>query len=275
MGLRELGRLVVLGAAVLGARSADAASSFAWSGDAERDFPSNQAGVRVLVNPNYPTINPEGYLRANNMSPGWAIKDVRLRHDAGTDTMYFGLNFFGIAGDVDGNGDPGTVGPGAPRGALDLPNLGGRESVTVGLDLTGSGRPQILAGVPGDKRQAGPGVNGFNVASNQRLSSGLAGSYGPSLSQFQGELLTSPSATAPDFVFSVRNFSQLPGYDPERGFNLIAFAGTPDDTYEEEGVLFSRVAFGRIPEPATVLGWGAALVGAAAWRLRRRSAEGR
>jgi hypothetical protein len=275
MILRELRRLAgVLAALVVAAPALAGSISGPWTGDAEKDFPSTKPGVITLVNPKYPTVNPEAYIQANNMSTGWAIKDVRLQYDTTGDVMYFGLNFFGIAGDSDGNGNPGTVSSAAAaRGAVDIASLGGRESITVGIDLAGTGRPQILAGVPSDKRQAGPGLDGFSVANNLRLSSGLAGSYGPSLSQFQGDLLFDPSAEHPDFIFTIKNFSKLPGYDPDRGFGLVAFAGSPDDTVEEEGVLFSRVAFGRIPEPATVLGWSVALVGIGAWRrLRRRSA---
>jgi hypothetical protein len=231
--------------------------------------------VLTLVNPRYPTVNPEQYVIDNKFSTGWSIKDIRLRYDASTDTMKLGVNFFGIAGDADSNGNPGTVSDAAAgKGAIDLANLGGRESITVGLDLTNSGRPTILAGVPGDKRQAADGLNGFTVALYKAANAGLAYSYGTHLPQFTGDLVFNPSPESPDFLFTIRNFSRLPGYDPTNGFGLVAFAGSPDDTFEEEGVLFSRVASGQIPEPATVLGWSAVVAGCAVWRLRRFRAGG-
>ncbi len=246
----------------------------AWTGNVEADFPSTQTGVITLVNPRYPSANPESYISANNMSTGWSIKDVRVMYNNTQDTLYVGLNFFGIAGDADGNGNPATVSTAAAnKGAIDLANLGGRESVTVGFYMTGGSRPDFLAGVPQNKQQAGPGLDGFKFAAYQNLNTNLAQSYGPTLTSHLGELFFDPSAQHPDFVFSVKNFSQLPGYDPVNGFGLIAYAGSPDDTFSEEGALFPRVAFGLIPEPATVLGWSL-VVAAAAWRVRARGRRG-
>jgi hypothetical protein len=241
------------------------------SGNVETDFPSTQSGVITLVNPRYPTTNPEQYLATNNMTTGWAIKDVRLVYDQPTDTLYVGLNFFGVAGDADGNGNPGTVSSAAAaKGAIDLPNLGGRESITVGFNLTGGTKPDFLAGVPQNKQQAGPGLIGFTFSAYQNLNTSLAQSYGTALTNHLGTLFFNPSAATPDFIFSVANFSQLPGYDPINGFGLVAYAGSPDDTYAEEGVLFPRVAFGRIPEPATAVAWSLATLAGIAWRVRAR-----
>ena len=39
---------------------------------------------------------------------GWNIKDIRLDYNAATDTMYVGVNTYGVAGNVDGNGTPGS-----------------------------------------------------------------------------------------------------------------------------------------------------------------------
>lgn len=276
MGRRALGYLMVLGLlgtpAVAGPLvTAGPVSPSGFSGNVETDFPSTRIGVITLVNPRYPTANPEAYVAQHGLSTGWSIKDIRLMYDEQADKMYVGVNFFGIAGDADSNGDPGTVSASAAaKGAIDLPSLGGRESITVGLDMTKSGKPTILAGVPGDKRQAGPGLNGFAVSTYANVNAGIANSYSLPLSLHQGTLYSDPSAAKPDFEFSINNFSQLPGYNPDNGFSLIAFAGTPDDTFEEEGVLFSDVAFGRIPEPATVVAWSVVLGAGAFWRHRNR-----
>lgn len=277
-GRRALGTMMLLGVLSTPALAgplitAGPVNPSTFTGNVERDFPSTQVGVITLVNPRYPTVNPEAYIAQHGLSTGWSIKDIRLMYDEQADRLYVGVNFFGIAGDADSNGDPGTVSPqAAAKGAIDLPSLGGRESIVVGLDMTKSGKPTILAGVPGDKRQAGPGLNGFSVASFANVNAGIANSFGLPLSMHQGTLFFDPSAQHPDFLFSINNFSKLPGYNPDNGFGLIAFAGTPDDTFEEEGVLFSDVAFGRIPEPATVLAWSVVVAAGAAWRRygRRR-----
>ncbi len=241
------------------------------TGNVEKDFVAGQPGITTLVNPRYPTVNPEKYIADNQLSPGWSIKDVRVSYDKATDTLDVGLNFFGIAGDADGNGDPGTVSTAAQlMGAKDVANLGGRESITVGFDVNGDGRPDFLAGVPGDKSQAGPGTDGFTFASYQSTGLGLANSYGQPLTTYLGNLQFNPSATHPDFEFTVKNFSKLPGYNPKNGYGLMAFAGTPDDIYEEEGVLFPRVSAGEIPEPASLLAWATLVAGGALWGRHRR-----
>lgn len=243
----------------------------ALTGNVEKDFPSSVPGVITLINPRYPTTNPEAFIAANKLSPGWSIKDIRLYYDRASDQMYVGLNTFGIAGDSDGNGDPGTVSAAAAAaGKIDVPNLGGRETITVGFDMARTGVPTILAGVPMNKAQAGSGTNGFVVSAYKNSGLGLANSYGTAQPQFDGGLAFNPSADRPHFEFMIKNFSKLPGYDPVNGFGLVAYAGTPDDGFEEEGVLFPQVAAGKIPEPTTVLGW--AMLGAVGLAWRRRQA---
>jgi hypothetical protein len=244
------------------------------TGDVEVDFPAGHPNVTVLTNPRYPSVNPEAYIAQHNLSPGWSIKDIRLDYNKSSDEMYVGVNTFGIAGDADGNGDPGTVSAAAAaQHALDVPHLGGRESITLGFDFNHDGRPDILAGVPGDKTQAGPGQDGFTVAPYKNTGLGIANSYGAPLLDNIAGLKFDPSAQHPDFEFIIRNFSKLPGYDASSPFGLIAFAGTPDDIYEEEGALFPQVSGQEVPEPASLLGWGALAAAGLAWRLRRPRAH--
>jgi hypothetical protein len=258
--------------ATLIAAPAGAGSITTLTGNVEVDFPAGASDVITLVNPRYPTNNPEAYIASHNLSTGWSIKDIRLSYDKAADVMYVGVNFFGIAGDADSNGNPGTVSAAAAaHGAIDVAHLGGRESITLGFDMTNSGSPGFLAGVPGDKSTAGAGLNGFTIAEFTGSGLGLANSYGAVMSNQMGGLFFDPSAANPDFEFAIRNFSKVPGYDPTKGFGLIAFAGTPDDTYEEEGALFPRVGGQQVPEPASLVGWAAFAAAGAVWRLRRRS----
>lgn len=243
------------------------------TGNVATDFPSGAPGVTTLVNPQFTMNDPASYIAANNMSPGWSIKDIRLYYDKGTDTMDVGVNFFGIAGDADGNGNPGTISPAnASKGYLDMPSLGGRESITVGFDFLHTGTPQVLAGVPGEKSQSGAGLDGFNIALNTDNGLGLANSYGATLSSNLGNLAFDPSASHPGFEFTIKNFSKLPGYNPNASYSLVAFAGSPDDGVEEEGVRFAAVSAEHIqvPEPASWLAWSIGLAGASVLGRRRR-----
>ncbi|HEU5115861.1 MAG TPA: hypothetical protein VFT74_04225, partial [Isosphaeraceae bacterium] len=151
--------VIALAAAPVASTMADPINAHS-TGNVETDFPLGATGITTLVNPKYPTNDPASYIASNNLSPGWSIKDIRLYYDKGTDTMDVGVNFFGVAGDADGNGNPGTSS--TSNGFVDMPHLGGRESITVGFDFLHTGQPQVLAGVPGDKTQSGPGTDGFN-----------------------------------------------------------------------------------------------------------------
>jgi len=265
--------------ALLAARPVSA-DAIQFTGNVERDFaltPGN--GVVQVVDFKRPDGSSSPLDVAQqpwlNGVSGWNIKDLRLAYDNRTDTLMVGVNFFGIAGDADGNGDPGGADPRtSASGGIDLPNLGGRESISVGFDLRNRGIPDIVAGVPGDKAKAGTGIDGFTVASYNNSNAGLAFSYGNTLTQHMGALAFDPSAEHPHFEFTIANFSKLPGFDPEEGFSVRVFAGTPDDVVAgEDQIPLTRVVFPQlepqVPEPATLLTW-LVLSGGAAYRMRGR-----
>ena len=280
---RKITRWALVATALLGARSASAAP-IQFTGNVENDFSlAPGSGVARVVDSPLPDGSPDpnhvpqaSWMTAAGLTTGWSIKDVRLKYDAGTDTMAVGVNFFGVAGDADGNGNPGLADPRTTAvGGLDTAHLGGRKSISVGFDLTGSGTPQIVAGVPADKSTAGPGTDGFTVAAYKETSQGLAYDYGKTLTNNLGGLAFDPSKAQPGFEFTIKNFSTLPGYSPGKGFNLSVFAGSPDDVVAGEDAFSSRhvaipaAQLTATPEPATLMAW-AAVAGLAGFRARRR-----
>ncbi len=273
--------------AVLGNRAAPA-GQIGFTGNVEKDFPMGVDKVGITVdNPKpippgyvgFPTSNPmdvaqSSWMTDRGWTTGWNIKDIRMHYDQATDSLAVGVNFFGIAGDADGNGNPGTSDAATVNaGGIDLPNLGGRESISVAFDLNNDRKYDIIAGVPADKTQAGPGIDGFTVSSYRDSNQGLAFNYGTRLANYDGGLAFDPSSTHPGFEFLIKNFSKLPGVEwPKNGFGFRAFAGTPDDVIAgEDSIPYTAVSPERIiPEPTTVLAWSLMLGGAAAWRYRRR-----
>jgi hypothetical protein len=268
--------------ALLAARPVSA-DAIQLTGNVERDFalsPGN--GVVQVVDFARPdgSSNPADvaqatWMDAEGRANGWNIKDLRLAYDDKSDTLYVGVNFFGTAGDADGNGNPGAADPRtSAAGGIDLANLGGRESISVGFDLRNRGVPDVVAGVPSDKTKAGPGIDGFTVASYNSNNAGLASSYGSTLTRHLGGLAFDPDNTHPHFEFTIAHFKELPGLDPTQGFGVKVFAGTPDDVVAgEDQIPLTHVAFPKVdtqvPEPATLLSW-TILSGGAAWRLRGR-----
>ena len=254
------GLLCLLGLCLASPCFADAISG-TFTGNVATDFPSTAPGVITLVNPEYPTTNPLSYLSAHGLSTGLSIQDVRLYYNKATDTMDVGVNFFGVAGQIQ-----------SPGQAVETPTkfFSGGGSITLGFDMTLQGSPSFLAGVPQLPTQTGTGLDGFKIAAYQPTNGGLAASYGAALTAQTGNLLFTPSAQSPGFEFTISNFSKYPGYNPQNGFGLVAYAGSAFDQLPEEGVLFPRVSAGFIPEPATVVGWSSVLLAGAGWRLARK-----
>lgn len=269
------------------------------TGNAEQDINRTRfpEAFILLDNQRFPDnltndVAQQEFITAQNWLSGWNYKDIRIAYDARTDTAGIAVNFFkrpdgtpiNIAGDADGNGDPGAADPRTiAAGGIDLPNLSGRESITVALDTNSDGTPDIVAGVPAEK--TGSGIDAFTVASYNRVSSGtqpgIERSYGQTLNQHLGTLAYNPSAATPDFEFTIKEFSKLPGIDRVQAgqhsleFTVRAYAGTLDDVVAGEDLFFGEVRIpfvpgGEIPEPSTILMW-AMLAGFAGWRYRRRA----
>ena len=218
--------------ACLGVRSASADGLPTFTGNVPNDFPiAPNNGVTEIVD--HPMANGQSdpqhvaqspWITQQGWTTGFEMKDMRLMYDAKTDTLAVGLNYFGIAGNGSGNGNPNVTDPRVTAaGGVDPPHLGGDKSITVVIDPTNSGTPAIVAGVPADKSHAGPGIDGFTVAQYQDSGNGWGYSYGKALPQFTGQLAFDPSAAHPGFEFTIPNFSKIPGIDLSKGFGIGVF----------------------------------------------------
>lgn len=274
--------------ALAGARPAAAGSINFATGDVEKDMASSMPGVLTIVNRTSPfepsaPAQPASMTQAGRVN-GWVIKDMRVRYDQAGDTLYVGVNFFGIAGDVDGNGVVGTTDPGFA--GTESPHLGlysdTDATITVGIDLTNSGTPTIVAGIASDhKNMVGPGTNGFSVNMYNNTGGGLGTTYGAAINVLNGNLHNGnlafePSADHPDFEFSIPGLSKIPGFDLDNGIGFIAKAGSSyDGRIGEEDVAYTHISYEQIttPEPAAMLAWSVVAAGAA-WRGARRLRKG-
>ena len=103
------------------------------------------------------------------------------------------------------------------------------EAIQIQFDWDGDEEFDTIAGVPTDANAAA-----FSVAPDSSPTGEFpAGSVRfdpplPEIEQFIGAL----NATAPDFEFKIPNVSALPGFDPARGFEFRAFAGS----FKDDGI---------------------------------------
>jgi hypothetical protein len=216
-----LGLLVALAVAVPVVMSVPVvAAPPTFTGNVENDFTA--PGVLIipdgLGDVGLPATAPEGTVT------GWDMKDLRLFYDAGTDTMYVGINTFGILGDADGDGNPGATSPwAAGLGASDLPSLNMTETAAVYFDLNQDGIWDVIGGISGVTDYSGFSVNDF------------AGSFFPpynfgnALAGNTGAKSPNPDASHPDLEFAITNWSTIPGHDASVGFKVGAFLGSLQD----------------------------------------------
>ncbi len=281
---RSVFRVALIALAIVSTRSATAAP-ITFTGNVATDFnPATNSSVVVIPHSDVPIhIAQPAWMTNSGLVSGWNIKDIRLDYNQQTDTMYVGVNTFGIAGNVDSNGTPGTPDPRlTAAGGSDPANFGGDKGMAVGFaPLIGTFNPSappspvIVAGVPGDKSQVGTGLDGFSVAKWTPVG-GTAGpnydlvtSFGKEIPAGMGNLAFDPSAQHPGFEFSIAHFSQLLGFNPLSGLVVSAQDGSVQSVVTGKDYVFSTpIEAQQIPEPATCLIW-AGVVGGLAWNYRR------
>jgi hypothetical protein len=192
------------------------------------NVPADFTGGGVLIIPDPGGVGDVGLPanKPNGTISGWDMVDLRLTYNATTDTLYVGINTFGIAGDADGNGDPGGTSAWlAANGGTDVANLGGTETIAVYFDLDKNGTFDVIAGVSGSTN-----VSGFTVANFAGSPWYPSGAFGTALPTHTGSYHANPSAAKPDFEFTITNFSTLPASDASvGGFIVWAFMGSIQD----------------------------------------------
>lgn len=244
-----------------------------FTGDVEADFTEpgtwaivDDGGVDVGV----PPQAPQGAISGND------IKDIRFLYNNATDVLYVGLNTYGIAGDVDGDGDPGATSLWlADLNGTDFldfggPSSGGGEAFAVMFDIDEDGTFDVIAGVSDSTDISGYSVNWF---SGDPFAPGCA--FGDPLPSHTGMFFGSPSAAAPDLEFTIRDFSKLPtcGADTAPTVGVRAYIGSfADDGIGEDSVPGSHGTL-FTPEPFSMVFTGGVFVGVVVYRLRKRKRD--
>jgi hypothetical protein len=214
------------------------------TGNVEADFVTSEA-VLVLDGTNLDVGLPPSWPVSTS---GWDIKDVRFVYDRDEDCLYVGINFFVIAGDADGSGDPSTSSVElTQRGGVDVANLGSSEAIQMQFDWNGDGVYDTIAGVPNNAN-----ATAFSIAPNLAP----VGEWPAALNRFGTPVaglipfVGASNASAPDFEFKIPNVSTLPGFDASRGFEFRAFAGSfQDDGIGEDFVPNSGAVHVNLPAP--------------------------
>jgi choice-of-anchor A domain-containing protein len=214
-----------------------------FSGDVANDFVSPR--VIVLDDPGgldvgIPLGLPVGTISGND------IDYVAVEYDRATDTVFIGFDTFVIAGDVDGDGDPGNTGVAlAGLGGTDTPDFAGTESFGFPVDKDQDGTVDAILGV-----SASSDISTFGTYSfvGSVFAPGLG--FGAPLPANTGTLFANPSALAPDLEFTLPNLQSLPtssGTDLSADFDAVMFMGSFSDAGIGEDYLPGVGQFVTIP----------------------------
>ncbi len=259
---------------LLGAMPA-VAGPITLTGNVAQDFqPTPLNGVQVIPNSLGP-VAMDPALVAKGFVSGFSVQDIRLSYDQATDKLYVGVNTLGIAGDADGNGNPGTADPyTTSKNGNDLPHFGGAKTITLGFaNDANPNAPVIVAGIPSVKPAGTNGIQNYQVSASNG-SGDLSNSYGTKLTANQGGLAFDPSAAHPGFEFFISNFSKIPGLNPKNSMWVSAIVGATDALVVGETFMgpirIPALAPQNTPEPTTLLAWGAVAAGAVVYNRRRK-----
>ncbi len=273
--------------ALLGTRPCFAAP-LTLTGNVTADFdPTNPNVQKSAISTDPTSIGVSSWISDSGWVSGWAIKNIWTYYDAATDKLQVGIETFknsagqtAIFGDSDGNGNPGTADARTTAaGGIDPADFGVGKSFAVAFSATSpgsGGTPSLIAGIPLDKSNLGPGINGFTISQYKNINGGLNNKFGASYGASAGSLAFNPSSAHPQAEFTINNFSKISGIDPTKGLWLGAYAGSGTDVIAGEvstGWIKIPAFAAETPEPATWLAWSAILVGGAAVRLRRKRAN--
>ncbi len=197
-----------------------------FTGDAYVDFPASFA-VR-FDDPGGMDVGLPHQFPAGTIV-GWDVKTLYFYYNWSMDTMFVGVDFSGIAGDADGDGDPGRTGLVlASLGGFDEPDLGGTESVVLLIDTNMDKKYELALGVNGTANISSFGTYNF-VGKEYAPAFG----FGKRLYPDPASLYANPSASKPDIEFTITHFSKLPGFSfsPSESFSFrtTLFAGSLAD----------------------------------------------
>ncbi len=199
----------------------------AWfTGDVGADF--TDASVVLITDPGGQDVGVP--TAGGSAISGNDVEYIALDYDASTDVLSVGIATYGIAGDVDGDGDAGNTSSWlSGLGGVDSADFSGSESFTVAFDIDEDGVYDVIAGVGGLSTD----ISGYTVAQFSGSVYFPALAFGSTLSDHVGSVYGSPTSAAPHLEFTIDSFSTLADTlsltDTELSFSINAFVGSFED----------------------------------------------
>lgn len=189
-----------------------------------------QQGVTVFGDPAGDVTTPSP-LSEPAETTGWDLLSTIFRYNPNTDVLQIRLQFDGIAGDADGDGDPGsgTI----TSGGTDVADLGVGEHLAIAFNFGNNESFDFITGVRPSGAINSSGSTNL-VLAEYEISDGIEDIFGaPVLTGSASQLVSPPSASSPDAVIQISNWSSLASNSEQ--FSFQVFAGSDvDGSYGSE-----------------------------------------
>jgi len=195
-----------------------------FTGDVEADF--TDPGTVTIADPGGVDVGMPGAFPPGTIS-GCDMKNVMLFYDDAADVLYVGINFYGIGGDVDGDGDPShTSTTLAGLGGTDFAQFNNSEALAFMIDTDpGLIEPldQEYEFIVGDPLLTS--LSSFEIcpylAGSTPFNPSNAFDLGPACDALTFyNTPTGPVAGKPDFEFTIPGYSS---YDPNPDLTAYAY----------------------------------------------------
>ncbi|MFA7331400.1 MAG: T9SS type A sorting domain-containing protein [Candidatus Delongbacteria bacterium] len=172
--------------------------------------------------------------------PGWDMTGASFELNRTTGVLAVGLDFFGVAGDADGDGIDGFTSPWlAQNGGADYADLANSEAICIAFDFDQDGTYDVIAGDSFFGTATGIGVSAFSY-----LPFGLPTCFGAPLPANYGGHFYSPFLASPDFEIALSNFGDFEDLNATTiCFNFQVFAGANWDDGIGEDVILGEACF--------------------------------
>ncbi len=210
------------------------ATALLFTGDVPTDFagyPTEEVSD-LVGDVGMPLYAPPGAVS------GWEIERVVFYLSLEDDVLQVGLDAYGIAGDVDGNGTDGN----SPQwlldnGGIDYPDLMNSESMGIAFDFDQDGGYDIIAGVSGWD-------NVHKVCEFSGIPALPFMAFGTEIPILNGGRYYDPDV-APDYELAISTITELVEVvNDTLCFDFLAFGGSFEDDGVGEEYVFGTICIG-------------------------------
>ena len=212
-----------------------AAFAITFTGVVPTDF--NGTDVVSVVDPLGDAAVPSYNAPPGTIS-GWDLSSANFELDRLSGQLHVGLDFFGIAGDADGDGIDGFSSPWlVMNGGQDYPMLAESESILIAFDFDQNGTYDVIAGM-------GENDGTYRVSQFSGPVNRLYRCFGVDLPAHMGPYFYTPVLATPDFELTLNGLGLVEDLQAENVcFTFHVFAGSLDDDGIGEDFIHGEACF--------------------------------